>query len=306
MLGQRLNLILIILAGLIFQSCGKRSQLEGAPHFIPGQILIEGDGSELSVDRRLTRTWKDYDGDGIADRKDPDIDNDGVPNIVDQFPFDGSKSGEDKDQDGIMDFIDLSFHKDSKVKALAGLQEEIFKKLGVTVINGSEKFTEHEWRAIHATLFHQVMLAKLRFVDLTAVVRYSKADQLGETRADFDPYWLQISFYPNPLHLNNVDQFAGSLIHELGHVHAYENPEQFEEFVKSLHAKEIVYPSTYAKSSEEEAYAEIFALECYLAGMVLDPTRFDLIKEVPPSLHPSLGPSVYGSYRLPMIQIHDE
>ena len=306
MLGQRLNLIFLILAGLVLQSCGKRSHLEGAPHFIAGQILVEGDGSELSVDRRMTRTWKDYDGDGISDRKDADIDNDDVPNIVDQYPFDGTKSGEDKDLDGIMDFVDLSFHKDAKARALADLQEEIFKKLGVTVVNGSEKFTEDEWKVMHETLFHEVMLSKVRYVELVTIVRYSKADQIGETRADFDPFWLQISFYPNPLHLHSVNSFAGSLIHELGHVHAYENPDQFQEFVKRLHAKEIVYPSTYAKSSEEEAYAEIFALECYFAGMNLDSTRFDLLKEERPSLHPSLGPSVHGSYRLPMIQTHGE
>ena len=162
MLGQRLNLLFIILAGLVFQSCGKRSHLEGAPHFIAGQILVEGDGSELSVDRRMTRTWKDYDGDGIPDRKDADIDNDGVPNIVDQFPFDGTKSGEDKDQDGIMDFVDLSFHKDPKARALAGLQEEIFKKLGVTVVNGTEQFTNDEWASMHEALLHDVMLEKDR------------------------------------------------------------------------------------------------------------------------------------------------
>jgi hypothetical protein len=287
MLGQRLNLLFIILAGLVFQSCGKRPQVEGAPHFIPGQILLEGNGSELSVDRRLTRTWKDYDGDGIPDRKDPDIDNDGVANIADQFPFDGTKTGEDQDQDGIMDFVDLSFSADPQARALADLQEEIFKKLGVTVINGSDNFTEAEWLAMHQTLFHEVMMAKLKYTQLLTIVRYSKKDQLGETRADFDPFWLQLSFYPNASHQNNVLAFAGSLIHELGHVHAYENPTKFEQFKQDLSLKLITLPSQYATTSVDEAYAEVFALECYMTGMDLDPKRFDLLKEERPSLLPS-------------------
>ena len=281
MLGVRRSYNFIIFAVLIFSSCGRSPQIEGAPRFLSGQIIERGDGSELSVQRRLTRTWKDYDGDGTPDRLDSDIDNDGIPNLADQYPFDGNRQGEDKDNDEIRDFIDLSFHHNPLVRELATIQEEIFKKIGVTVINGPDNFTYDEWLAMRSTLFHEVMISKIQFKELVTIVRYSQADQLGEARAEFDPYWLQISFYPNSTHLNNVPAFIGSLVHELGHVHAVENPKKFTEFVVNFDQHKIFSPSRYGNSSPEEAYAEVFALECYQAGIEFDESRFDFMQFYP-------------------------
>lgn len=271
MSGLRLNLILL-LAGLITQACSKPSHVEGAPRFTLSHVTAAGDGSELSVNRRATRTWKDYDGDGLSDRKDPDIDDDGVPNLADQYPFDGKKIGEDVNANGVADFIDLNFHPTLKV--LASLQEQIKNDLDIIVMNGSDEFSEAEVETMKETLFHEAIRAKLTYEELKVIVRYSKDDQLGENCADFDPFWRQISFYPNPDHQNNVLAFNGSFVHELGHVYASENPSELEQFATAFPL--WVSPSLYGKSSAEEGFAENFVYQLYHAQMIkIDPLRFD-------------------------------
>ncbi len=270
MSGLRLNLILL-LAGLLTQACSKPSQVEGAPRFTLSHVTAAGDGSELSVNRRATRTWKDYDGDGLSDRKDADIDDDGVPNLADQYPFDGKKIGEDVNLNGIADFIDMEFHP--SLSELSPLQTKIQHELGITVMNGSDDFSEDEIKMMKETLFHEAIRAKMTYQELKVIVRYSKDDQLGESRADFDPFWKQISFYPNPDHQNNVLAFNASLIHELGHVHAVENPELFEAFTESF--SKWTSPSLYGATSPDEGYAEQFLFELWSSGSVLvDSSRF--------------------------------
>ncbi len=273
MRGPLLNLFILLSLGLFAQACGRPSHVEGAPRFVKGQITTKGSGLELSVDRRLTRTWKDYDGDGLADRLDADIDNDGVPNLADQYPFDGSKSGEDADQDGIADFIDLGV---GPHKGFADLQQDIFARLGIVVMLGDDRFTDEEWQTLHATLFNEALLLKLRYDELAVIVRYSKEEQLGLARAEFDPYWKQISFFPNEDHLSNARSFNGSLVHELGHVHAAENPQAFALFEAGF--ANWSSPSLYGATSAEEGYAENFLHQLVLSGaVVVDMKRFDRV-----------------------------
>jgi hypothetical protein len=274
MRGPLLNLFILLSLGLFAQACGRPSHVEGAPRFVKGQITIKGSGVELSVDRRLTRTWKDYDGDGLADRLDADIDNDGVANLADQYPFDGAKWGEDSDKDGIADFIDLSV---GHHKGLADLQQDIFARLGIVVMLGDDRFTDEEWQMLHATLFNEALLLKLRYDELAVIVRYSKEDQLGLARAEFDPYWKQISFFPNEDHLANALSFNGSLVHELGHVHAAENPAALDLFAE--HFAGWASPSNYGATSPEEGYAENFLYELVVSGALsVDMRRFERTK----------------------------
>jgi hypothetical protein len=247
MRGPLLNLFILLSLGLFAQACGRPSHVEGAPRFVKGQSTIKGSGVELSVDRRLTRTWKDYDGDGLADRLDADIDNDGVANLADQYPFDGAKWGEDSDKDGIV------------------------------VMLGDDRFTDEEWQMLHATLFNEALLLKLRYDELAVIVRYSKEDQLGLARAEFDPYWKQISFFPNEDHLANALSFNGSLVHELGHVHAAENPAALDLFAE--HFAGWASPSNYGATSPEEGYAENFLYELVVSGALsVDMRRFERTK----------------------------
>lgn len=271
MRGRLFNLFILLSLGVLAQACGKPSHVDGAPRFVKGQITTKGSGFELSVDRRQTRTWKDYDGDGLSDRLDADIDNDGVSNLADQYPFDGSKSGDDTDQDGLADFIDLSA---GPRRDLADLQRDIFARLGIVVMLGDEGFTPAEWQALHATLFNEALLLKLRYDELAVIVRYSKAEQLGLARAEFDPHWQQISFFPNDDHLANPRAFTGSFVHELGHVHAAENPQAFSAFAAQFATWSS--PSHYGATSAEEGYAEDFLYQLVVKGAVLvDPARFD-------------------------------
>lgn len=238
--GQQLKYIILI---LLVISCGGRT--EKSPQFLPGHILERGDGSELSIDRRLTRTWKDYDGDGIPDRKDPDIDDDGVPNIADQYPFDGTRWGEDLNQNGIADFIDMN----------SPIQQDLKDRFGIIVINGSEAFSDEQLLSLHTVLTNESILSKLSYSKLSTIVRYSREEQIGFTRADYDEGWETISFYPDEEIDHDMSSFNGTFIHELGHLHAAENPLIYQTFKTS-----------YNDSIPEESYAENFLYQVYKEG----------------------------------------
>lgn len=274
MAGQFLNLFFLLGLGLIAQACGKGASVTGAPSFILGQITDPGTGQEFSVSRQATRTWQDYDGDGFSDRLDPDIDDDGIPNLADQYPFDGSQYGTDSDRDGIADFIDLARSGDPERRRLAPLQKQIFQQLRITVILGGENFSQDEWRELHRTLLSQALRARLNYSQLAVIVRYPESERKGETRADYDSLWKQISFFPNDNHRGNPRAFNGSLVHELGHVHAAENPTEFAVFAMSFDG--FVSPSRYGASSAEEAYAENFLYQLVQRReVVVDMRRFD-------------------------------
>jgi len=53
----------------------------------------------------------DTDGDGIGNRADPDQDNDGVPNKLDKYPLDPTRT-KDTDGDGIDDLVDTDIDND--------------------------------------------------------------------------------------------------------------------------------------------------------------------------------------------------
>lgn len=268
--GRQLNLLFIFIA-LVITGCGRSSK--GAPQFLPGHILDKGDGSELSIERRMTRTWKDYDGDGIPDRLDPDIDDDGVPNLADQYPFDGSRWGEDKDNDGIADFIDFSFAESEVYRALAPLQNELKEKFNVVLINGPLPFTVEQIQNIYLVLNHKEINTRLSFDKLSTIVHYSEKEQNGLARADYDEAWETISFYPAPEIRADMSSFRGTLVHELGHVHAAENPDEFKAFSDAY--SDWDSPSEYGKSSVEEGYAEEFAYQVFLQGIIeINPDRF--------------------------------
>jgi hypothetical protein len=274
MLGQRLNLIIILLLTVI-TSCGRAPELSGAPQFVAGQVMVPGDGSGLSVDRRATRTWRDYDGDGLSDRLDWDMDGDGVANLVDQYPFNEKLWGLDTNRNGLPDFVDLSLAKDPRDKSVAPLQEAIFRETRVVVIQGSARFSEAEWQALQEIVTSEQLTKKIRFSHLKALVKYDRNSQVDLRRADFDAHWQQMNLYENDEHAASLLSFRGSVIHEFGHVHALENPADFMAF--SSRFASWSSPSTYGLSSPEEGYAEDFALKLYRAGLDLDPSRFDLL-----------------------------
>ena len=61
--------------------------------------------------------WEDFDGDGVGDNSDPDLDNDGVLNEEDVFPL-NAEEWDDKDGDGVGDNEDLDDDGDGKFDPL--------------------------------------------------------------------------------------------------------------------------------------------------------------------------------------------
>ena len=54
----------------------------------------------------------DFDGDGLLDKDDPDIDNDGVENALDEYPYDATKGEADTDSDGVVNSQDTDDDSD--------------------------------------------------------------------------------------------------------------------------------------------------------------------------------------------------
>ncbi|MFM1804175.1 MAG: hypothetical protein RL136_1054 [Planctomycetota bacterium] len=71
---------------------GKGTGLVGLPGLgvYPDAPDTDGDGIPNNIDRfpNNVTEWRDFDGDGIGDNADMDDDNDGIPDIIDPFPFD--------------------------------------------------------------------------------------------------------------------------------------------------------------------------------------------------------------------------
>jgi hypothetical protein len=67
--------------------------------------------------------------------------------------------------------------------------------------------------------------------------------------------------------------FNASLIHELGHVHAAENPAIYDKFAAQF--MDWTSPSHYGQTSPEEGYAEHFLHELWSEGIVqIEASRF--------------------------------
>jgi uncharacterized protein (TIGR03790 family) len=62
-------------------------------------VFDDDDANETDEVKVKINSLPDMDGDGTPDTIDPDIDGDGVPNEEDKFPYDNSKSGQEKGDD---------------------------------------------------------------------------------------------------------------------------------------------------------------------------------------------------------------
>jgi PKD repeat protein len=73
---------------------------EKAGVYIIKLTVSDDDGANDTVEVKVRiNSLPDMDGDGIPDIIDPDIDGDDVPNEVDEFPYDGSKSGKEEGEE---------------------------------------------------------------------------------------------------------------------------------------------------------------------------------------------------------------
>lgn len=237
---------------ILATSCGKNASIEdrftNSHHFYGNQ----------------THVWKDTDKDGSPDRFDDDIDGDGIPNLADQYPFDSKKFGEDTNHNGIPDFIDFQYHP--TLADLSHIQERLLQEKGIYLVNAESDFTREEVISLANILFDENINDLLSFSKLKVIAKYPVHKRTNFTRASFDIYWEQISFYEVE-EFKNIRSFISSFVHELGHLYQHESPQVFADF-----KNDPIFLTQYAHTSLEEAFAEWFLYE---TSQIID-AEFDL------------------------------
>lgn len=239
MVIKKLSLLILL---IVMVSCGARDRSR-SDVFLVGQVSLgmpaeykDKDGVITGLERQ--KLFLDTDKDGIRDRDDFDIDNDGVPNDCDMAPFSAALGTEDSDKDGIPDFCDTD----------EDFQTEIFTKFGLMLnLNESLDFDRDE---LKKQLSHVSSKTLMPGKDLLTLA-VTESLPMGEY-GNYDNKWKNIRFrydaetheeFPELLQANWV------LMHELFHFVAQANGETYKEVVG--------HPTEYSKVSVEEQYAEV-------------------------------------------------
>ena len=259
-MALKLSLLFILILSV---SCGSPSRKE-TPVFLKGQIttgIPKQYEDKIGIISSLKRhdLFLDSDRDGIRDRDDFDIDNDGIPNDCDHAPFDITIGSEDADRDNIPDFCDLESGE------LKTLQEEMFSTYGI-LLNLNEDFGDNfnpqELRKAAAHIATQTTLPNPLLMTLT-LTREIPAGEYGV----YDQSWRNIRLKPSgETHSEypSVQLSTWTLVHELFHFVGASNTELYQVF--SAWYKEastqpnFSYPTEYGKTAEEEYFAELMTL----------------------------------------------
>ncbi len=251
---------------LLISSCGKSSRKE-TPVFLKGQITTGMPAEyedKIGIISSLKRhdLFLDTDRDGIRDRDDFDIDNDGIPNDCDHAPFDIKSGNEDSDRDQIPDFCDLTSGK------LQSLQEEIFTKYGI-LLNLNEDFGDDfnpdDLRKATAHIASKAQLPNPQLVTL-ALTREIPAGEYGV----YDKDWKNIRLKPDSApheEFPAITMSTWTLVHELFHFVGASNTKLFQDFSTWYKAaskeQDFSYPTEYAKTAEEEYFAELMTVNYF-------------------------------------------
>lgn len=254
-------------------SCGARDQ-KHFPVLLQGQITTGMPESYLSKDGLISSLKRqdlilDTDKDGILDRDDFDIDNDGIPNDCDIAPFDKNNGKKDSDKDGLPDFCDLTANGEtSNLNSFQVTQAEVFKsyKVMLNLSEGDER--TFDTKLLSKILKHVSGLQTLPGDNLRTIT-LTDSLPLGEYGV-FDSDWHSIrlkadeSIHEEFSHITNT---SWSMVHELFHFVAT-NKTLYKEFSKRYASQKkhdtLIFPTEYSRVSEEEFYAEEQTLMFFL------------------------------------------
>lgn len=237
-------------------SCGNKPHAQGASILLNGQLTSRIPLAYLNQSGYMDSLEKyqlifDTDGDGLIDKDDDDIDNDGVPNECDSAPFDPKIGNEDTDHNGIYDYCDFKSNDER-----SRMQVDIFNNFHILLVEDNLHFTLSNLKFINdvLTLFSldkSLPDSKLKTIVLTSKLAY------GEV-GNYDPNWSSIRLFIN----NNVN-WKWAFIHEYEHFYAKTHPDFFNSFtshyisLKKNH--ELFYPTEYSRSDDGDNVDEYFA-----------------------------------------------
>jgi hypothetical protein len=219
---------------------------------IPGQVVTEAElqiaqGQEPTKARKHKESRKlspaeqlaiqrysligDTDGDGTRDNVDPDIDNDGIPNLADEYPFSIAPPDFDFDKDGVPTWIDADESNNDKFSVEIGtIQAKLFATYKVIYIGPKSTNRESDIKSIKSV---EDRLADPKFKSLKPWTE-SKVIYFDDSPSTllcgrFDADWRTIQVYrDNPCEVEADITFTHELFHA---VHA-SNQQHFVEFMK--------------------------------------------------------------------------
>ena len=181
----------------------------------------------------------DTDKDGILDRRDSDIDGDGVLNFLDAKPFDNKFGGEDADADGLPDFVD--FKNDQKLnfgssEKLAACQLKLFSEFGYVIVSDDIFYNDDECRFFISELSSGLIsrFAPAKISSLSVIVKTSTHSSRQQIHGNFDEDWkiLYLGQYtPSEAHRF---KFFAVFVHEFFHVIHSVHPEQVNRFMTTF------------------------------------------------------------------------
>ncbi|OUR99638.1 hypothetical protein A9Q84_01045 [Halobacteriovorax marinus] len=236
-----MNKTLLLLSLLLLASCaGKRDDLGTNFNFSSAHVLAKGDRKvyldDSNQDLDLASIHDDFDLDRIPDLFDDDIDNDGILNYADKYPYDQEKENEDIDTDGIPDFIDFEVMGDYKkgyVKAHKVLQERLFKERNVLIISVDRVLKTSEIDALNKEFFTGTLSSFKKLPRLKII--YKSPENLYDTKfAEYNKYWKTIVLYQNSYFEKDQFNFNNSLVHEVFHSIQKSHKELYQDFITTV------------------------------------------------------------------------
>lgn len=192
----------------------------------------------------------DTDHDQIPDRYDPDIDGDGIHNLLDPRPFrpDRFDEIEDQDRDGVADFVDLS----QKNLEWGKFQEELFIASGIVLIFNDFVADSELLKLLKKSIFR--LRGHWGFIETKVLVLLPERSRTLNYYGEYDGDWKSIFLYPAN---GRLDLLEVVIAHEFGHSFKMNSLEE----IKKLFAQNnsIDFPSAQAKKNVEEFLAEVVA-----------------------------------------------
>jgi hypothetical protein len=195
------------------------------------------------------RNFTDLDADGVFDLLDSDIDGDGVSNFMDLNPLDKDIQGEDRDEDGIPDFLDFKVGevlKENMDIESAAFQERLFKGIGLLIFNGDFPFTNREFKRL-ASLYLSKELRLFKKAEALDVIFKQPIHPMGY-RGKYRSSHRAIVLYSNEDHKKNPLHQELTLVHENFHALIESEPKLFQEFLDLTRWK--ILEDTYSYQGE--------------------------------------------------------
>lgn len=211
-MGLVRHLVAAIASILFLQGCAEEKAQPFSVGFTAGPMfyesqLVQPQHKDL-VDNRAAY-FGDRDSDGLLDVLDPDLDGDGVPNLLDKAPFDPNIK-----------------------EMLPHLKLEVAKKSYYVVLNDA-KLAASEVDSLHRMLLF--LQKSPSFSDqLQVIAIWDWTDEYDNMNGHYDPFWKTIRIRAPQAFKGKSRTFSKILGHELFHAFQKAEPALYEKWIEKV------------------------------------------------------------------------